>query len=102
QLGGRRLDSCERKYDGAVWEEHDVSRGRPGARAVPPRDQVLGLGRTVVEEVAQRRPGLRGAEREACGLKTPTPGAREHAADRNGARRERRPDAPRVLAPRVG
>src|SRR5262245_36920777 len=102
QLGGRRLDPREREHDGTVRDEHDVAAGRSSPRQLTERAKLLGLARAIVEEIAQRRPWLGRAERQARGLEAATPGARQHARDRDAARPERRPDAARVLPSGVG
>ena len=97
QLGGRRLDPRERENDGAVGDEHHVAAGGLAPRDLAQRGQLLRLAGAVVEEIAESRPGLGGAEGEPRGLETSAPRAREHASERNTAGPERGPDAPGVV-----
>ena len=85
QLGGHRLDPREGEHDGAVRDEHDVAAGRSSPRQLAERAKLLRLAGAIVEEIAQWRPRLRGAEGEARGLETTAPRAREDAADRDAA-----------------
>jgi len=51
-----------------VRDEQDVAAGGSSARELLERAKLLRLARAIVEEIAERRPRLRGAEREARGL----------------------------------